>query len=109
MAAYEPSDWSERFVASAGASAALAGLVFVAVSSITLDDALVSELDGRVGPRRRSSYVAGAVRQALDDDRRWELVESSLGSVGAEGGHDWDSDPAAWVRQQRRADAERVG
>jgi len=75
---------------------------------ITLDDALVSELDGRVGPRRRSSYVAGAVRQALDDDRRWELVESSLGSVGAEG-HDWDSDPAAWVRQQRRADAERVG
>jgi len=32
VAAYEPSDWSELFVASAGASAALAGLVFVAVS-----------------------------------------------------------------------------
>ena len=32
LAAYEPAEWSELFVASAGASAALAGLVFVAVS-----------------------------------------------------------------------------
>jgi hypothetical protein len=32
VAAYEPERWSELFVASAGASAALAGLVFVAVS-----------------------------------------------------------------------------
>lgn len=32
MTAYEPEQWTELFVASAGASAALAGLVFVAVS-----------------------------------------------------------------------------
>ncbi len=32
MVAYDPSEWSELFVAAAGASAALAGLVFVAVS-----------------------------------------------------------------------------
>ena len=32
MAAYNTSEWSDLFVASAGASAALAGLVFVAVS-----------------------------------------------------------------------------
>ena len=32
MAAYDPELWSDFFVASAGASAALAGLVFVAVS-----------------------------------------------------------------------------
>lgn len=32
MTAYDASEWSELFVASAGASAALAGLVFVAVS-----------------------------------------------------------------------------
>jgi hypothetical protein len=32
MAAYDASEWSEFFVAGAGASAALAGLVFVAVS-----------------------------------------------------------------------------
>ena len=32
MTAYDPSQWSDFFVASAGASAALTGLVFVAVS-----------------------------------------------------------------------------
>jgi modulator of FtsH protease len=32
MIAYDPSEWSDLFVAAAGASAALAGLVFVAVS-----------------------------------------------------------------------------
>jgi modulator of FtsH protease len=32
VTAYDPSEWSDLFVATAGASAALAGLVFVAVS-----------------------------------------------------------------------------
>jgi hypothetical protein len=32
VAAYDPAEWSDLFVASAGAAAALAGLVFVAVS-----------------------------------------------------------------------------
>lgn len=36
MFAYDPSEWTDLFVAAAGASAALAGLVFVAVS-INLD------------------------------------------------------------------------
>jgi metal-responsive CopG/Arc/MetJ family transcriptional regulator len=75
---------------------------------ITLDDELVSELDRRVGPRRRSPFVAQAVRQALEDERRWELIESALGSI-ADHGHEWDEDPAAWVSEQRRLDATRVG
>jgi len=75
---------------------------------ITLDDELVRELDSRVGARRRSSFIAAAVRQALEDARRWELIESSLGTVAAKG-HDWDRDPAAWVQEQRRGDAARVG
>ena len=32
VAAYDPAEWTDLFVAMAGASAALAGLVFVAVS-----------------------------------------------------------------------------
>ena len=75
---------------------------------ITLDDALVRELDARVGLRRRSAFVAEAVRQALEDERRWELIESAIGSV-ADAGHEWDSDPAAWVAEQRHADGTRVG
>ena len=75
---------------------------------ITLEDEVVHELDRRVGPRRRSGFIAVAVRMALDDDRRWELVESTLGAIESEG-HGWDDDPAAWVQQQRRMDTARVG
>ena len=75
---------------------------------ITLNDELVEELDKRVGARRRSSFIAHAVRQALDDAHRWDLIESSLGAIDATG-HEWDADLAAWVREQRRADAGRVG
>jgi Arc/MetJ-type ribon-helix-helix transcriptional regulator len=75
---------------------------------ITLSDELVRELDRRVGAGRRSSFIAGAVRRALDEEVRWELIESSLGSVG-ERGHEWDDDPASWVRGQRRAAEGRVG
>ena len=75
---------------------------------ITLADHIVRELDQRVGARRRSAYIASAVEQALEDDRRWELVESALGSI-SDTGHEWDHDPAEWVRAQRRGDARRVG
>jgi Arc/MetJ family transcription regulator len=75
---------------------------------IHLDDELVEELDRRVGPRGRSAFVARAVQAALDDERRWELIESSLGSID-DAGHDWDADAAAWVRSQRRGDVRRVG
>lgn len=75
---------------------------------ITLEDELIRDLDTRVGSRRRSAFIAGAVRQALEDERRWELIESALGSIESEG-HSWDLDAAGWVRQQRRADPARVG
>jgi len=75
---------------------------------ITLSDELVRELDRRVGPRRRSAFIAEVVRHALNDERRWELLESALGSL-EDRDHAWDDDPAAWVRAQRRGDAARVG
>jgi hypothetical protein len=75
---------------------------------ITLEEEVVRELDRRVGSRRRSAYIARAVERALDSDRRWESIESALGSIGDEG-HEWDEDPARWVREQRRADYRRVG
>lgn len=75
---------------------------------ITLDDDLVAELDRRVGARRRSGFIATAVRLALDDERRWEAIEASVGSID-DANHAWDADPAAWVREGRRGDAARVG
>ncbi|HEX2415061.1 MAG TPA: hypothetical protein VHJ37_07585 [Thermoleophilaceae bacterium] len=75
---------------------------------ISLDDALVAQLDGRVGRRQRSAFIAAALRRALDDERRWSEIEAALAAV-PEDGHDWDSDPAQWVRAQRRSDARRTG
>lgn len=75
---------------------------------ITLSDDVVRELDRRVGSRRRSSFIARAVEQALDDERRWELIDAALGAI-PDRGHEWDDDPSSWVREQRRGDERRVG
>lgn len=75
---------------------------------ISLDDDLVKQLDDRVGSRRRSVFIGETVRRALDDERRWEEIEAGLGAL-AEHEHEWDSDPAAWVRAQRQGDPARVG
>ncbi|MEX1006351.1 MAG: hypothetical protein WD271_00725 [Acidimicrobiia bacterium] len=75
---------------------------------IVLDDDLVADLDSRVAPRERSAFIAQAIRSALEDQWRWEQIESALGSI-SDHGHAWDDDPAAWVREQRRGDTRRVG
>jgi hypothetical protein len=75
---------------------------------IRLDDELVEELDSRAGSRGRSAYIEATLRRALDDERRWEQIASSVGALGG-GEREWDEDPAGWVRSQRRADARRVG
>ncbi|MGP0101634.1 MAG: CopG family ribbon-helix-helix protein [Solirubrobacteraceae bacterium] len=75
---------------------------------ISLDDDLVEQLDRHVGRRRRSTFIGETLRRALDDERRWEDIEAGLGALSDEG-HDWDADPADWVRAQRRSDPTRVG
>ena len=75
---------------------------------IQLDDELVEDLDRRAGPRRRSAFIAALVRRSLDDERRSDEIEESLGTI-SDTGHDWDEDPARWVRAQRRSDAARSG
>ena len=70
---------------------------------IALDDELVAELDRRAGARRRSAFVAELIKRGLEDERRWDDIESALGSV-PDSGHEWDEDPAMWVRRQRQGD-----
>jgi len=75
---------------------------------INLDDRLVKQLDRRVGRRKRSAFIAETIRRALEDERRWDDITAALGKI-ADPGHDWDKDAGSWVRNQRRADARRVG
>lgn len=75
---------------------------------IQLSDELTAEIDRRVGPRKRSAFIARTVERALDDERRWDEIVGSLGTVASEG-HDWDDDPAGWVAAQRRGDPKRMG
>ncbi len=75
---------------------------------ISLDDGLVAELDRRVGRRRRSAFIAQTLTQALDDQRRWDDIVAAVGTI-QDAGHEWDDDPAGWVREQRRLDSRRVG
>lgn len=75
---------------------------------IALDDELVADLDRRVGPRQRSAFIAELIRRGLEDERRWDDIESALSGI-ADAGHDWDEDPSGWVRAQRRGDTRRAG
>jgi len=75
---------------------------------IQLEDDLVDDLDRRAGSRRRSAFIAALIRRSLEDERRWDEIEESLGSI-TDIGHDWDEDPGRWVRAQRRSDPMRSG
>lgn len=75
---------------------------------IALDDELVAELDRRAGARRRSAFVAELIKRGIEDERRWDDIEAALGSL-PDSGHEWDDDPATWVRRQRRGSGRRSG
>lgn len=74
---------------------------------ITLEDELVAALDRTIGARERSGFIAEAVRRALEERARRESLLAALGSI-EDTGHEWDDDPAEWVRAQR-SDLRRAG
>ena len=75
---------------------------------IALDDELVAELDQRAGARRRSAFVSELIKRGLEDERRWDDIEAALGSL-PDSGHEWDDNPAMWVRRQRQGSRRRSG
>jgi Arc/MetJ family transcription regulator len=70
---------------------------------IDLDDELVSKIDRAVGPGGRTQFIREAIDAALLRDTQREFLASARSSIRSEG-HPWDSNPAAWVRAQRKAD-----
>ena len=75
---------------------------------IELDDAVVTEIDAIAGPRRRSAFVRESILAAVDRCRRTSSLRKAAGIL-RNSEHDWDDDPAAWVRRQRGGDPRRVG
>ena len=75
---------------------------------VALDDELVAELDRQAGSRPRGVFAAELIARGLEDERRQENLEAAFGSL-PDTGHEWDEDPAAWVRRQRRGDGFRAG
>ena len=75
---------------------------------VQVDDLLVARVDAIAGRRRRSKFVRKALLTAVEHHERWRLIESAAGSV-PDRGHEWDADPAAWIRAGRRLDPTRVG
>lgn len=70
---------------------------------VVLDGELVAELDRRAGSRPCGVFAAELIACGLEDERCQENLEAAFGSL-PDTGHDWDDDPAAWVRRQRRGD-----
>lgn len=75
---------------------------------IELDDDLVAQLDKVAGHRGRSAFVRRAIVAAMRHQQSWAAIESAAGAI-EDSGHDWDADPAAWVRAQRHSDRRRTG
>lgn len=76
---------------------------------IELDDEVVREVDRLAGSRARSAFVRRAVLRALEDAQRAEALRASAGTLSGGAPHEWDTDPAAWVRSGRRMDERRTG
>ena len=75
---------------------------------IEIEDDLIAQVDRIAGARQRSAFVRNAIEAAIREATRWSNLDAAAGSIADEG-HDWDTDPSAWVRDQRRADSRRAG
>jgi metal-responsive CopG/Arc/MetJ family transcriptional regulator len=75
---------------------------------IELDDRLAEQVDNIAGPRGRSGFVRHAIEEAVEEEQRWRHLEAAAGSI-SDTGHEWDDDPAEWVRLQRHGDPRRGG
>ena len=75
---------------------------------IVLDSEIVAEIDAIAGRRRRTAFVREAILSAVDRHRLVSSLRQAAG-IFSESEHDWDDDPAAWVRRQRDGDPRRGG
>lgn len=75
---------------------------------IEMETNLIRRIDELTGERGRSQFVRDAVLSALERHDRLTMIESAKGAISPTG-HEWDPNPAAWVRAQRRTNPRRTG
>lgn len=75
---------------------------------VLLPRELVDEIDRRVGPRRRSEFIARATRRVLDVEERLTTFDAFVGSLEDMEIPGWETPESAaeWVRQQRTMGAD---
>lgn len=75
---------------------------------ILIEDELVERIDAIAGERGRSGWIVSVIRARLDVEERKAGILAAIGCL-SDTGHEWDDDPVAWVRAQRRLDPAAVG
>ena len=77
---------------------------------LILLEELVKRIDGVVGKRKRSRFVEEAVREKLRKETLLAAVEQTAGVLADGGPSQWatPADAAAWVRDTRRHNDERL-
>ncbi|MBI4328895.1 MAG: hypothetical protein HY685_03405 [Chloroflexi bacterium] len=75
---------------------------------VVLPETLLQEVDGSVGARRRSQFLAEAASLALRRRREADAFEQAAGSIEKEDHPEWATSEkvAAWVRDLRRSSRE---
>ena len=67
---------------------------------IVIDDEVVERIDRLAGDRGRSAWIVKTLTDRLDTEERWQRILDGIGCI-PDTGHEWDDDPAEWVRRQR--------
>lgn len=72
---------------------------------VVLPDELIRQVDATVGIRKRSRYIADALREKLKRDALLRALDRAAGVLTAEVYPEWATSrkAAAWVRETRRS------
>ncbi|HEY7037144.1 MAG TPA: hypothetical protein VH482_37835 [Thermomicrobiales bacterium] len=71
---------------------------------VLLPKEVVEEIDRRVGPRRRSEFLARAAQRELEAEDRLRAFDEFVGSLKDVDIPEWETSESAleWVKEQRR-------
>ena len=75
---------------------------------VILPSCLIEQVDRRVGPRKRSQFIAEAIEEKLNREGRLEAFERIAGSLKDVDTPGWNTpeETDAWVRALRTGDEE---